>query len=76
MTPDCTSYDTRRESGAVIGWRRDRLLAAGFAPKLASGLAQDGRIDLHAVLDLIDGGCAPVLAARILAPLDEDPTPC
>jgi hypothetical protein len=76
MTSDRTSYDTRAESGAVVGWRRGRLVAAGFAPDLAARLAGDCRIDLHAVLELIDRGCPPPLAARIVAPLDDDPRPC
>lgn len=57
----------------IVEWRRDRLLAAGFSLGLASDLASDRRIDLHAVLGLIDRGCAPALAARILAPLEERP---
>ena len=55
----------------IVQWRRDRLAAAGFADELAADLAQSRHIDLHGVLDLIDHGCPPVLAARILAPLDE-----
>jgi hypothetical protein len=50
-------------------------MAAGFAPPLAAVLAGDCNIDLHAVLELIDRGCPPELAARILAPLD-GPRPC
>jgi hypothetical protein len=76
MTSDRTSYDTRPEFGAVVGWRRGRLLAAGLVPELAARLARDCRIDLHSVLDLIESGCPPALAARILAPLDGDPRPC
>jgi hypothetical protein len=76
MTSDRTSYDTRAELGAVVGWRRARLVAAGFASELAARLARDCRIDLHAVLELVDRGCPPVLAARILAPLDDDSRPC
>jgi hypothetical protein len=76
MTSDRTSSDTRAEFGAVVEWRRGRLVAAGFAPDLATRLAGDCRIDLHAVLELIDRGCPTVLAARILAPIDEDPWPC
>ena len=76
MTSDTISYDTRSEHGAVVGWRRGRLLAAGFVPELAARLARDCRIDLHSVLDLIDRDCPPALAARILAPLDDDPRPC
>ena len=76
MTSDRTSFDTRAEDGAVVGWRRGRLLAAGFAPDLARRLARDCRIDLHAVLELTDRGCPPDLAARILAPLDDELRPC
>ncbi len=76
MTSDQISYDTRSELGAVVGWRRGRLLAAGFVPALAASLAADCRIDLHAVLDLIDRDCPPTLAARILAPLGDYARPC
>jgi hypothetical protein len=76
MTSDQTSYDARPEFGVVVGWRCGRLLAAGFVPELAARLARDCRIDLHSLLDLIDRGCPPALAARILAPLDAEPRPC
>jgi hypothetical protein len=55
----------------VVPWRRTRLERAGFAPPLAEALAGDSRIDLHALLELVDRGCPPELSARILAPLDE-----
>jgi hypothetical protein len=61
---------------AVVRWRRGRLLDAGCASDLAARLAGDRQIELHAVLDLIEAGCPPVLAARILAPLDDDRRPC
>ena len=57
----------RRE--ALDDWRRRRLIAAGFAPAVAGDLA-DGAVDLHELLVLVDRGCPPELAARILAPLD------
>jgi Glu-tRNA(Gln) amidotransferase subunit E-like FAD-binding protein len=53
-------------------WRRDRLTAAGFPPELARQLAADRRVDLHAMLELVDRGCPPELAARILAPVEAD----
>ena len=60
---------------AMARWRRDRLLAAGFPPGLANDLARDRdvdvQVDLHALLDLIERGCSPDVAARILAPLDD-----
>jgi len=61
---------------AVADWRRRRLLAAGFAPGLAAQLAEECSIDLHAMLELVDRGCPPELAARILAPLDDRGRPC
>jgi hypothetical protein len=58
----------------VVAWRRGRLERAGFDPDVAESFAADRRVDLHALLDLVDRGCPPHLAARILAPLDqEDP---
>ncbi|GMA18641.1 hypothetical protein [Arsenicicoccus piscis] len=54
---------------SVVEWRRRRLLAAGFAPALA-GRVTRARIDLHELLGLLDRGCPPVLAVRILAPIE------
>jgi hypothetical protein len=56
---------------AVAEWRRSRLVDAGFGPELAGALAQDVVVDLHAVLLLVDRGCPPALAARILAPVED-----
>jgi len=55
----------------VISWRRRRLLDAGFDLDLAQQLAGEFRVDLHALLQLVERGCPPVLAARILSPADE-----
>jgi hypothetical protein len=52
-------------------WRDRRLRAAGFPRELAHQLACERRIDMHEVLELVDRGCPPHLAARIVAPLDE-----
>ena len=54
----------------VIGWRRNRLLAAGFPEPLARSLARDGRYDLHALIELVERGCDPLVAMRILSPLE------
>jgi len=59
----------------VRTWRRCRLLEAGFPEELATRLAGMPRVDLHALLQLVDRGCPPHLAARILAPLDTDGGP-
>jgi len=55
----------------LVGWRIDRLRAAGLDDSLARRIAGDGRYDLHALLELIDRGCPAPLAARILAPIDD-----
>jgi hypothetical protein len=34
-------------------------------------LARDGAYDLHALIGLVEHGCPPALAVRILAPLDD-----
>lgn len=57
----------------LVGWRRRLLRSAGVDRRLARELAADLRTDLHALLNLIDRGCPPPLAARILAPLDQRP---
>ncbi len=56
----------------VVSWRQGTLVAAGFDAPFAARLATDRRFDLHALLELVDGGCPPCLAGRILAPLDPD----
>lgn len=60
----------------VSAWRREHLLRAGFDEVLAARLAGNYAIDLHALLELVERGCRPHLAARILAPLDEESRPC
>lgn len=62
--------DREHSCDRFITWRRCRLLNAGFESRLAARLAADTATDLHALLDLVDRGCPPPLAARILAPLN------
>jgi hypothetical protein len=57
---------------AVAVWRQNRLLAAGFDDPVAFDFARHEAVDLHELLDLVDRGCPPHLAARIAAPLDYD----
>lgn len=66
-----TTRRRHRPEGPVLDWRRETLIAAGFAAGEAERLAADVGLDLHALLDLTDRGCPPALAVRILAPLDE-----
>ena len=60
----------------LVAWRRQRLCAAGFAAGLADEVSRDCGMDLHALLGLVDRGCPPDLAVRILAPLDAERRPC
>jgi hypothetical protein len=55
----------------VEAWRLRRLVDAGFPLALALQLAATPGVDLHALLALLDRGCPPELAARILAPIDD-----
>ena len=57
----------------VVAWRVCRLREAGFPAALAETLARQ-RVDLHALLQLVDAGCPPELAARILSPVDDPRT--
>jgi hypothetical protein len=68
-TSQAASECTGGPPADVRSWRRCRLLEAGFQPTLADAVASDSRFDLHALLQLVDRGCPPRLAVRILAPL-------
>ena len=68
-----STLGSRRLDGRqdLFRWRRAYLAEVGVDPKLPAAVAADLRWDLHALLQLVDRGCPPHLAARILAPLDE-----
>ena len=51
-------------------WRREQLVLAGFPFPLAARIAKDPSYDLHRLIELVEAGCAPELAVRILAPLE------
>jgi hypothetical protein len=55
----------------IAGWRREQLLRSGFPPALATQLAADPEYDLNGLIELVERGCPPELAVRILAPLDQ-----
>jgi hypothetical protein len=56
----------------VFVWRREQLVHSGLPLPLAGRLARDTRYDLHALIGLVERGCPPGLAVRILAPLEGD----
>jgi hypothetical protein len=69
---DYVESEPQRETRVPLDvrqWRRSLLVQAGFPPELARELAAHPDYDLHALLNLVDRGCSPRLAKRILAPL-------
>jgi len=60
-----------RVDAQVTAWRLRQLQAAGVPAPLDRALARETRIDLHVFIGLVEEGCPPALAVRILAPLDE-----
>jgi hypothetical protein len=60
----------------VAVWRERCLEAAGFDEATAVLVAGDCGFDVHGLITLVEAGCPPHLAVRILAPLDGAPRPC
>jgi hypothetical protein len=69
MEPDLHRPPKRRFAPEIRAWRTGVLRQAGFEHGLARRLAADADVDLQDLLELVDAGCPPELAARILAPL-------
>jgi hypothetical protein len=70
---------TSGERGAAAGiasWRYERLRRAGLDAEPAALLSHESDLDLHALIELIERGCPPGLAARILAPLETERPAC
>ena len=66
-----TKTTSERSAEEVVRWRRERLVESGFPLPLAARLAKNPRYDLHALIELVERGCPPDLAVRILAPVEE-----
>jgi ABC-type amino acid transport substrate-binding protein len=54
------------ETERVERWRMGELLRVGFDVESATLLAAELGVDLHAAIDMVERGCPPDLAARIL----------
>lgn len=61
-----------QQRAELTSWRFEYLLGAGVDGALAYAVAVDLCWDLHALCELLDRGCPGGLAARILAPADDD----
>jgi hypothetical protein len=54
------------EAAEVLAWRFDALCRSGFDLDAAALIAANVEVDLHRAVQLVDRGCPPALAARIL----------
>lgn len=50
----------------VERWRAETLERAGYAPEHAGELAARQDVDLHDAIELLERGCPPDVAVRIL----------
>lgn len=69
VSPDWVDVDVAAagtEPMKVEMWRLRILLDAGYALEDAEQLAGAGNVDLHEATELLDRGCTPATAARIL----------
>ncbi len=53
------------EKAKVEGWRLHVLVEAGYPTELAQDLAAS-EVDLHEAVGLVEDGCSPDVATRIL----------
>jgi hypothetical protein len=54
------------EEERIRSWRRGELMRAGYARSEASRIARRHDVDLHQAVRLLEQGCPPELALRIL----------
>jgi hypothetical protein len=54
------------ETERVERWRTAELMRVGFAGDDAVALAARAEVDLHQAIELVQRGCPPELAVRIL----------
>jgi hypothetical protein len=67
-----TETASERGSDEIVRWRRKQLVESGFPLSAAARLARDRRYDTHALIELVERGCPPHLARRIVAPLGDE----
>ena len=61
------AYDiVETETERVERWRTSELMRVGFAGDDAVALAARFDVDLHGAIELVERGCPPELAVRIL----------
>jgi hypothetical protein len=67
-----TKTTSVRALDEVVRWRCEQLVESGFVLALAARVAKDTHYDLHALIELVERGCQPELAVRILAPIEAE----
>jgi len=60
-----------QDAQAVVNWRRLELIHCGFPRSLAARVARDEQYDLHQLIELVEQGCSPDLAVRVLSPVED-----
>jgi hypothetical protein len=66
----------RGGTAALVSWRYARLRRAGLDVRPAELLSHERDLDLHALIELVERGCPPDVAVRIVAPLDTEAPAC
>ena len=54
------------ETERIQSWRAEELERAGYEPRAASRIAARQDVDLHTATELLERGCSPELALKIL----------
>ena len=63
--PDITLIH-QTETERIERWRAEELERAGYEPRAVGRLAVRHDVDLHTAVELLQRGCPPELALRIL----------
>ena len=66
MTAAETHLTLENEQERIERWRSQELERAGYGPEAAAALAARHDVDLHLAVELVERGCEPELALRIL----------
>jgi hypothetical protein len=64
--PAAEDVQIQTETERIEQWRVHELERAGYSPEAALELAVRQDVDLHLAVELVENGCAPEIALRIL----------
>ena len=64
--PAAELHTRESELERIEHWRGEMLERAGYPPDAAAELAGRHDVDLHTAVDLVEKGCPPDVALRIL----------